>query len=254
MTEITETTIFPLMNYPLFYISLTKNIKTEEKLKKQGFTNVVWFPAINGKELNLEELARNQIISQRTFNDIKLGRHEHSGVPTLGVIGCYLSHREVWKLIIKNNIDKCIVCEEDIHFTKPLSNTNKFFIENSIKEENTICLSPNSISKNTKLKYDFNGTQFYVLRKSTANTLLKYSLPIDIQVDFYIAYLGNINLINIILYETAKQTAHSSSIQKMCIKCNLPEDNLSYFCFLIIILSIILLFFIARKYTNNKLL
>ena len=62
--------------------------------------NIEFFPAVDGKILNFEELVHANII------DRNIHRYNR------GIIGCALSHRKLWELCIQHN-SYAIICEDD---------------------------------------------------------------------------------------------------------------------------------------------
>lgn len=116
-----------------------------------------------------------------------------------GEIGCYLSHMEVWKDIVENNIKHALVFEDD-----SLIDPNKFFkhldliMNNLPKEEYYISLyhSPQKLIKKCgkfndyiyNVHFDLWGTVSYILDLKKAEQYLKQLIPLVHPLDRAIAY------------------------------------------------------------------
>jgi len=91
------------------------------------------FSAVNGRDLTLEE---QSIFDKKRFI---LEQKKHS---VLGEIGCALSHRNIWKDIVKNKIPHALILEDDVDldrrlvdFLKNPSNFQKFDVLNVSSNE-----------------------------------------------------------------------------------------------------------------------
>jgi GR25 family glycosyltransferase involved in LPS biosynthesis len=101
---------------PKFIISLEKNKERQEYLKKELYpkiTNYFKCAAFDGELDDANEILKdNKIFLSDIFYD-KCNE---------GQLGCYLSHFQLWKHIIKSNIDLAIILEDDV---KIYNNFNK---------------------------------------------------------------------------------------------------------------------------------
>lgn len=96
---------------PIFVLNLDRSPdrwkRVSEEFTKAGLTvngpqaQVIRIPAIDGRALSASELR-----VETTF----LSRH----LQPRGVIGCYLSHRKFWKMVVDLGLDRAIVLEDDI--------------------------------------------------------------------------------------------------------------------------------------------
>lgn len=100
-----------------FIINLSHDINRKndmiEKLKKTNLKNFEFFNAINGET----DLSKYEFEVLHNWNDFFLNRPI-----TVGEIGCALSHYNIWKYIVDNNINKTLILEDDVIFK---SNFNK---------------------------------------------------------------------------------------------------------------------------------
>lgn len=232
-----------IFNLPLYYINFTKNINLEERFKTLGFNNINHFESIDGRKFNSKELLDKKLITIRTYRDLIHTRTQHEGIPSLGAIGCTMSHNELWKLCIKNNHPYIIICENDVKLNKEiLKKKNLININKILQKENSIFVS-SKINKYIN-KIQFWGTHFYIISKEACEELIKDTFPIDIQTDYYISHKNNIKHINVDGFKIFGQKIHTSNIQDICVKCLTPNTNESYY---FIFLVLIILFFICFK-------
>ena len=182
-----------IFNYPLYYIGFNREQILEEKLKSAGFTNVNHFKAINGRNFNIEELLKDKIITTRSYIDLKYGRSQHSGIPSLGAVGCTMSHYSLWKKCVESNFPYIIILEDDVNIPDKIDEKQLKYITNILKKEKS-----GYISAGQKLdNFFYCGTHFCILSKEVCKELVKDAFPMDIQTDAYIWHKHNIGDINI---------------------------------------------------------
>lgn len=85
--------------------------KMNEILKTVGFMYKRW-DAVDGKKLTDEEIS-NKIKFLPNYMD-----PYHKRPMKKGEIGCFLSHYKIWEDVVKNKLNKVIVFEDDIRFSK----------------------------------------------------------------------------------------------------------------------------------------
>jgi GR25 family glycosyltransferase involved in LPS biosynthesis len=181
--------------YNIYYINLTRRLDRnkqmvdllENNFKKPFNINYERIDAVDGLNLNIQELVNSNIIIQKPPEYI-LKR---------GQIGCSLSHINAWNLFIKSNYNYGIFFEDDIEINK------QFFDEtfsNTLSELEKITFDWCYLSMGRSDTYDgikLNkylyipsyvgyGTYAYILSKEGANKLLKYYNTVKIYhpVDF----------------------------------------------------------------------
>ena len=221
---------------PVYYIAFNKNNNLENNLTGIGFISVNHFKAIDGRKFDIDDLIKNNTITIRSYNDLIFGRHEHNGIPSLGAIGCTLSHLSLWKLCVDFNMPYIIICEDDVHINKDLSKKDIKNIIESITKENGSFVSSN-LSKEDEIL--FIGLRFYILSQGACKQLIKYALPIDVQTDFYVGNISRRNLINLDGYKIYTQKTINSSIQVIDIKPYLTKNIWFYIIILKCIICIV---------------
>lgn len=235
-----------IYNIPVFYISFTKKSDLEKQLKEIGFTDINHFVSIDGRKRDIDELAKNNMITIRTYKDLKTKRTQHYGLPSLGAVGCTLSHYELWKKCL-NEYDHIIILEDDVDINRNLTENELEYINECLQKENG-----GFISNSAVIDDSFIGTHFYICSKGMCNELVKHAFPIDVQTDFYMDHLSKINKINLGCKKIFGQKIHPSSIQEeICIKCILPNNIYYYVIFIIMFIIICILslyLFMTRVY------
>ena len=245
-----------IFNLPLYYISFKQDNKLEKHLKDNGFNNINHFEAVDGRKLNAIDLLNDNIISIRVYNDLVYGMEQKIGISSLGAIGCTLSHRKLWKLCIDNNLPYMIIAEDDIEFTKPISEKDINNINKVFNKVNSCFISPQlsmpfytknykKVDKSSRYLY---GTHFYIVSNSCARQFYNHSLPIDIATDNYIQNLNNRDIVNVEGYTIATQKKNGSLTQNYnCIKCILPKSPWFYVGLVLFIIFLIVIYIITRK-------
>jgi GR25 family glycosyltransferase involved in LPS biosynthesis len=263
----------------LYVINLDKDIERWNKIQKQllMFNSTSFIPqkisAVVGKKLDLKGLN----MSIRTKACIDEPRCGHESINTMGEIGCYLSHYNVWKEFLNTKDEYCIICEDDIVFEKKILDINVLYekVKSFLSTENdppiAIFLTIMSIfydKKNIKELPElwratgrFFGTACYLINRSMANFLVKNAFPIEVQVDSYIAFLSKLNK-NIYIYHAiepyAKLTNDQSTLEHTdCKGCYLPVTRkfvvgVGIIVLIILILAILVVFFKKCKNRHRK--
>lgn len=214
-----------IYDIPLYYISFKRKNDLENELQNVGFKNVNLFKAVNGSQLDPLSLRKNKQISARSYNDLITERYQHSGIPSLGAIGCSLSHYALWKKCIEDNLDYIIIVEDDINVgTRRLTNKDKQNILDVITQDKGLFISP-LLEPIKEPLYEFFGTHFYIASQSACREMIQHMFPIDIQLDYYLGHLKTLGYINLDGYTIYKQHIRYSSVQDVCIKCYLMNIN-----------------------------
>ncbi len=183
---------------PIYVVNLKKSVDRFENVKKvmnKYNLNFQRFDAVYGKELSQEEVNEYSNIFCRTI------------LCNNGIIGCAMSHIQLWKQLIEEKTnDTYLILEDDINDIdiEQLNNLFKFINEKKFDYDyislncigdNLFCYNTNKgIKVNDKLYltnkvYTF-GTGGYIINKSGAKKLLdmidKYKIiyHIDISISF----------------------------------------------------------------------
>jgi GR25 family glycosyltransferase involved in LPS biosynthesis len=246
--------MFDLYSIPVYYISFKKEKDLEKNLTERGFNKIIHFKAINGRKFNPDFLIKKNLITIRSYQDLLLGRHQHSGMSSLGVIGCTMSHNEIWKLCVEYDLPYVAIAEADLYLNEITPH-----IEEKIKE---ILKEPNSVFMSEKINKQgivtfFQRTHFYIISNSACKELINNVFPIDVQTDYYIAHMDTIKKINLDGFIIGTQKKHDSLIQDFCIKCKLPTSVFPYLIifilFILLVCSTLYLWYSRNKFRNQLL-
>lgn len=236
-----------IFSIPLYYIGFKKNSELEKNLTDIGFKEIHHFPAINGRKLNPKQLLKDNIIGPRAYNDLVYGRDQHTGISSLGTIGCTMSHLKLWKLCAEN-LPYIIIAEDDL-VPHELSKNDIENIQKALEKPKGGFISA-KFKKGDELLL---GLHFYFLTNEAAKQLYKKSTPIDMQTDSFVGNLNNIGDINIDGYNIGHQRIRKSSTGDKCIKCFLPKGPLFYIIVVIgIMLLILLVILLYIKFIHVK--
>jgi GR25 family glycosyltransferase involved in LPS biosynthesis len=240
-----------IFSLPLFYISFKPSEDVEKHYRSHGFKNVNHFEAVNGKKLDPDKLREDNLITIRSYDDLKSGRREHSGMPSLGAIGCTLSHYELWTLCVKNGWPYMIIAEEDNQIDE-ITTENAKDISDTLSKPRGVFMSVNIVNEDHR-KHFF-GTHFYFITAEACQKLIDGCFPIDVQTDWYMAHMGTTKDVTMEGYRLSRQKFGTvSSIQDICVTCRLPKSIWFYVGFLIFVFAIIFLaIFFKKKWSQCK--
>lgn len=213
-------------NITTFYINLDdstkRDIEMKKIFKKYHFTNVTRLSAVDTRDykkaMQYQSFIRPDEL-ERLKTDVKLGRRRRFGSLTLGAIGCTLSHMNIYKIMIDQNIKNALIFEDDIlvdlepdEFWKRMKNidipedTDMYTITSGYYEWKKK-IKPES---NTVTFGRFVGTCAYYITLKGANILYKNLIPILYQVDFQMSMLALANVIKIYGYDGPTIFTHGS--------------------------------------------
>ena len=103
------------MQIPIFIINMASSIErwesTSHQLKLLGLESIR-FDATIGKSLTEQEVAQ--------WYDKEKNKQSHHRDLTIGEIGCYVSHKRVWKKIVDEQIPYCLILEDDLSISDEL--------------------------------------------------------------------------------------------------------------------------------------
>jgi len=167
------------------------------------FTKIQIYKAVDGHLLDKETINNNTTLKVKytlknpsSYDDIR----------SVGEIGCYLSHTNIWREIVNNNYNNCIIFEDDVIPDKNYEKIIKY-IQNVPDDYDIAYLgwwtrkNMNNINKNSKWLYTINnsvkpnvlGLYAYIISNKGAKKLLSKAFPIDVQLDTYVSLYNNIN-------------------------------------------------------------
>lgn len=267
---------FDLCSVPSVVINLDRDQEKLEKFNRR-FNKLNIFPkrspAVNGKSLSLRDMINEKLVDASVEYTINNGRSNDSQVPSMGAIGCYLSHVGVWQRLIQDpSTDMYMVYEDDCDVdSKDIPKINQFVNEtiqlfpdwHIIYLGNIDMFLSNLLSHHQQvdsLRQKVNGMVFgthsYLINKTGAQKLLTYAFPIVFQIDSYMSFQFMTNQVN--AYRPYKQNftsqlSHSSTIQmdgfnlRSMMSC-LPNTVLWIFIVIFAVCFLFTLYYTARKF------
>jgi glycosyl transferase family 25 len=186
----------------IIYINLDRrpdrNLNVIEQLKKVGMYEIAErFNAIDGKKIDLNNIDTN-IITPKGIEFAKKSEIIYTHL-TVGAIGCAKSHREIYQKIIDENINSCLILEDDItiddNFNKKIKNVENYIKQNRLNFDLFFLGFHPGTTYDESMKYKtVYGLFGYIVTKSGAKKLLDL-FPITYQIDTEIS--RNTDKINI---------------------------------------------------------
>ena len=193
----------------IFIINLDKDIErlknSYEQLNFYNIKNYERYPAIYGNNLNKDELI---------YYTTDIGKI----VASKSMIGCGISHINIWNKIITEKINKCLILEDDFILCDNFINKFDIIINNAPLEYDIIFLTNNIIHNNNFKLYDINEyfykqafisqTVGYIITLNGAKKILNYINKVSYHIDVEICILSllfNLNIISVkepLIYQT----------------------------------------------------
>jgi len=221
----------------VYYINLDDAVERRNNVSNLcnnlNFKNVRRIPAFNTK--NIENINKD-IVSKEAYNHLldcnKTGTRLHHYDLTNGSVGCFMSHLEACKEIIKNNVPFALVLEDDVKiklgkeaFWKSIErfkiprDTDLFLLHAYIHDKN----------KGTDKVKCFNCTTCYLITNKGARKVLDSTKYIERQIDWQLSKLASGGKLNIYTDRNnmidLDMFTMGSDIQSLnCENCDLSRD------------------------------
>jgi GR25 family glycosyltransferase involved in LPS biosynthesis len=247
----------------IIYINLDRrperNLNVIDQLKKVGLLNMAErFSAIDGKKLDLNKIDSSIITTDG------IGYAKKSDIIfthlTPGAIGCAMSHRAIYQKIIDENIENCLILEDDItfvdDFNKKIQKVEKYIKDNKLEYDLFFLgYHPSSLRDFYTQKFlNIYGLFGYIVNKNGAKKLLDL-FPITYQIDTEISFNSDkINIQGVQFYDKIILSDQSQYSYKfgtdIQVKNNHTSENNKKSNHIIIFITIIIILcvFIICKY------
>ena len=229
---------------------------------QRAFRQVQVMNAVVGKKVDITDTKLVNPLVRFQINDISKNDTIYS-VPSVGAIGCYLSHMECMKRCVKLQ-RPIVVIEEDVVF----SGDAVKYLERVCRRVPIDCdflslmyirqghLEPHNVEFG-KICGELNGTQCYLVFPRAAQIFLDNCFPMTTQVDLFLGIIIMLTpditgyALNKRLYSYTRIFIDnlSTSIQAFAIKKYLPSGNTFYY---ILLLCIALLILGIYRYRNRN--
>ena len=93
----------------IFILHLPRTIKRRALVLYQtaflGSANVEVIPAVDGRTLDIEDMKARELLKRDEHLQREL---------TLGEVGCYLGHVNIWSTLLKRELKHALICEDDL--------------------------------------------------------------------------------------------------------------------------------------------
>ena len=203
----TGTNFIDVKDIPIFVINLDTDVKRWNYIKYQldyiKSNKYERVSAVDMRNPNMSNLYKDDRISLYTkFTIQKKHRCDHKQIDRTGAIGATLSHYNIWKKIIEDNIQMAIIIEDDMHLMSNFYESLQKEIEKYNKEFDILNFGylKNIFSNIDNSKFYF-GAGCYIVTKEACEILSKHVFPIDTHVDAYFFLLNHFGYIKMIMSE-----------------------------------------------------
>jgi len=209
-----------MQNYKLLCINLLRRSDRKEQMKKmfelENITNYYFYEAIDGQNVD------------KNHPDLKLFRHDNTSILRRGLLGCSLSHYNIWKMLISDTEhDYYVILEDDIKLKKDfglslekifthVQNQMHFILIGMTVEKNNFLGTRNIYQDDTSFtihlleRHLYAGGAFgYIITKEGATKLVEYihKNGIKMAID-YLIFRSGINL-----FETHPHLVFTDAVQ-----------------------------------------
>jgi GR25 family glycosyltransferase involved in LPS biosynthesis len=185
----------------IYVINLKRRLDRKTTLIKENPNlDFTFIEAIDGKNLTQNELLENNLLNSSFYDP--------SGMVTMGVFACALSHKKAWDQAILDGVNNALFLEDDIFLTENLTTVNNLTplyqdIFNEFQEidydilflgKKTHSQSGMNIGKYLtvpRFNSNHNGAHAYVVNKETIQNLSDNYLPIKYAADVYLEQFYN---------------------------------------------------------------
>jgi glycosyl transferase family 25 len=190
------------------------------------------FPAIVGKDLELEKYVTPKTYKQIMTSELLRKRNTHYEL-SIGAVGCYLSHLHIYKKIIESDKKYGLIFEDDVsfdpNFLSKLSTGLTMIPDDwDLLMCGIFCLDCETFPNYLKVG-KFWGAHAYVIKKESARKLYnELNKLISRQIDGDIEFLIKTNKINVyaIHPEIATQDGRFGTDIQLAVT---PDDNIDPF-------------------------
>lgn len=250
-----------VVNFPIIIINLDKDVDRLENATKQlsdfPSSSIIRYPAINGKELDLNEIDITPYTRYLINNPNS--RCSHQQINTLGGVGCYLSHCNVWNSYQDTPEGGIIVFEDDLKVCKNFASELTDILHNIPSDCDVLSfgylglLEPTKKDEEGKSTSFFFGLQGYYISNQGMKKLIEHAFPIEVHLDAYVALAAKQGWINLYFTKTSlvQQCSSVSNItHNFCYKCLLPNISIEVLISVGIVIFLFILLVIYRKMYN----
>jgi GR25 family glycosyltransferase involved in LPS biosynthesis len=258
-----------ITDLPVYVINLDRRPdrwqQIQHVLLDNGFNHIRRVAAVDGKTLNTATL--DHIVSPDARKTLKRPRVRHEELGSVGAVGCYLSHVNVWQWIAQSG-QPGIVVEDDCMLTSALKQYSVFKHPEIMCKPYDVVLLGYLVLRSSDTqssaqdvivpcKSMFFGTHFYYITPTGAQKLLKNALPITMQVDSYMGTEMLNNRVNTGVHfpNLSWQRANDTDIQTPCIGCDVSrKEQLQIRILLFLTFFVVIIFSVWTVFAKKNVL
>lgn len=203
-------------NFQTFVINMRKNKDRmdhfNKQYKKSDLAERPWnrVEAVNGYEITADDM--KELVSPKVWIGLdhltKTKKRMGDGQLTHGMIGCYMSHYAIYEQMVRDGLEYAVIFEDDARIHPKIY---KQLIKSIVEKEGRFpddwdvillghwCkMCQSSFSPEIGVAKYFWGLHGYMVSQKGAQKLLQHREPeITMQIDHYMSYLSQKNLLNI---------------------------------------------------------
>lgn len=182
--------------FKIYIVNLKKDEKRRENIirevKKQNLANYEIVDAVDGNELNQNELNNATFKNKRHFNpwNSKMSPSQ---------IGCALSHIKIYEKFIKTEFEVALILEDDAIFVRDFNNNLKQLILKNFKFRKQIVLLSELKEFHSKAldsadNYEIVNvsnaffTHAYMINKEAARSIISFNYPVKTIADNFVFF------------------------------------------------------------------
>ena len=166
---------------------------TLPKLRGYGFEGVERWPAVDARKLGRGDLER--LVKVEAIAPIWANRRTEHHQLSIGAVGCYLSHLQLWVRLLRSSDTRMLVFEDDTNPTMTSDEVDRLLAE--LPDDCDVLLlgvfEEHDRSKRPtvrKVTSQFYGMHAYIIHRRCVSTLLAHALPMDMQIDSWLSKLA----------------------------------------------------------------
>lgn len=232
---------------PLFVVSLLRSPARWRAFVRSGaqraFPTLQQFPAVDGRGVQVRNDSRLSLVARVSI--LRGTRRDHTDITTAGMVGCYLSHLALWQRVLADGLPLAVVLEDDAAVSAatrrhmdamlaalPGADTWDVLLLGHAHPPTQVPSSAHPGFHDVSAWY---GTIAYAVSARGAARLVRHALPIQYQVDGFMARLAKLGEITVLhgpaagdvrsrWFDVRSMWFTRSDVQDTCQLCDLPHD------------------------------
>ena len=140
-----------------------------------------------------DSLCFEDILTPRAFSEFRLKSKTSHEQLSVGAVGCFLSHVQVWEEMVREKIPAAVIFEDDLQFVKKFKARFDQTWPSVPRDWDLVFLGswhrqkPIKISRHVVRAKNIFLTHAYIINGRAAGQLLKKAFPLEVQLDSYLS-------------------------------------------------------------------